>query len=329
MKTSAICLVVLVTALLAGCGGPTGETVTSALTVDAGAAQSVDEGTTVSLAGTASAGSGASVTGYNWTQTSGTSVTLSNPTSNQASFVAPVLTSSITLTFRLTVTDSNGKSASDTVSVTVNPVNAVPVANAGDDLAVNARVAVVIAGSGTDADGEVTAFAWAQTAGPDVTTTGADSAQLSFTAPIVSEATALTFSLTVTDNEGGTGSDDVTVTVNPAANQSPTANAGPDQSVEGNTTVTLSGSGSDSDGTIAAYAWTQTGGAAVTLTGADTSGPSFTAPVLTSTQPFTFQLTVTDNEGATATDEVTVTVHPIGADGSNWDSMVWDEGAWG
>jgi chitinase len=45
-----------------------------------------------------------------------------------------------------------------------------------------------------------------------------------------------------------------------------TANAGPDPTVDESTTVTLDGSAStDSDGTIASYSWTQTGGPKVTL----------------------------------------------------------------
>ena len=71
--------------------------------------------------------------------------------------------------------------------------------------------------------------------------------------------------------------------------------------------MTLDGTGStDSDGTITSFAWTQTSGPAVTLTGADTATPSFTAP--TGPASLTFELTVTDNDGATDTDSVTVTV---------------------
>ena len=44
---------------------------------------------------------------------------------------------------------------------------------------------------------------------------------------------------------------------------------------------------------------------AVTLTGANTATPSFTAP--TGPATLTFELTVTDNDGATDTDTVVVT----------------------
>ncbi|HYH74507.1 MAG TPA: PKD domain-containing protein [Candidatus Saccharimonadales bacterium] len=90
-------------------------------------------------------------------------------------------------------------------------------------------------------------------------------------------------------------------------NQPPTAQAGPDQTVIEGSTVTLNGSGSnDSDGTISSYTWLQTGGASVTLSSNSSPTPTFTAPVAGNT--LTFQLTVTDNTGATASDSVTVSV---------------------
>ncbi len=56
----------------------------------------------------------------------------------------------------------------------------------------------------------------------------------------------------------------------------PTINAGTDQSVIEQSSVVLTGSGSDSDGTITSYSWLQTGGAPqVTLGGANTATASF------------------------------------------------------
>lgn len=93
-----------------------------------------------------------------------------------------------------------------------------------------------------------------------------------------------------------------------AANAAPSANAGPDQAnVEPWSTVTLAGSGTDSDGSIASYAWTQTGGAAVTLSGTGATR-TFSAPATMGGDTLTFQLTVTDNLGATSTDSVSIGV---------------------
>ncbi|NAZ91235.1 glycosyl hydrolase family 18 protein [Vibrio toranzoniae] len=94
-------------------------------------------------------------------------------------------------------------------------------------------------------------------------------------------------------------------------NRKPTAAAGADQSVEGPASVSLDGSASkDSDGTIASYVWSQVSGTAVTLANGNAAVASFDVVEVTQQETLTFNLTVTDNEGATSTDTVVVTVNP-------------------
>ncbi|WP_432816141.1 glycosyl hydrolase family 18 protein [Vibrio intestinalis] len=95
----------------------------------------------------------------------------------------------------------------------------------------------------------------------------------------------------------------------PPGNRAPIASAGVDQTVVSATAVTLDASASkDSDGTIASYQWTQVSGEPVVLTGATTAQASFVAPTVTQNSVLVFEVTVTDNEAASATDRVTVTV---------------------
>jgi hypothetical protein len=109
-------------------------------------------------------------------------------------------------------------------------------------------------------------------------------------------------------------------------NQAPTANAGADQSItEPASSVTLTGSGTDADGTIASYAWTKLSGGAATITSPSSASTSVTGLTQGS---YTFRLTVTDNSGATATDDVVVTVNasvPTGSslhiEAENWSAM--------
>ncbi|WP_439146368.1 glycosyl hydrolase family 18 protein [Vibrio sp.] len=94
-------------------------------------------------------------------------------------------------------------------------------------------------------------------------------------------------------------------------NRKPTAAAGADQSFEGPASISLDGSASkDSDGTIASYAWSQVSGPAVTLANANAAVASFDVVEVAQQETLTFSLTVTDNEGATSTDTVVVTVNP-------------------
>lgn len=186
----------------------------------------------------------------------------------------------------------------------VKAVSTPPVADAGAAQAVNPGSAVNLDGSGSSDDGSITTYAWIQTSGTSVSLTGANTATPSFTAP--SSSGVLSFQLTVTDDVGITATNSVSVTVN----QPPTAHAGNDQSVSIGQAVTLDGSGSsDSDGSISSYQWNQTAGTTVTLSGATTASPTFTAPATAGT--LTFQLTVTDNLGATSSDTMNVVVNDV------------------
>src|SRR5690606_12046460 len=104
-------------------------------------------------------------------------------------------------------------------------------------------------GTGTDSDGTVEDYAWTQTSGPN-TATMATPGQASTVISNLIEGNYV-FTLTVTDDDGIAGSDQILVKVLPEPpNQPPVANAGADKSVTLPTnSITLTGSGTDSDGT--------------------------------------------------------------------------------
>ncbi|MEJ0100237.1 MAG: hypothetical protein WDO12_11070 [Pseudomonadota bacterium] len=111
--------------LLQGCGGGGGGSDLSGTNVlpaaNAGAAQTVTSGATVTLNGSASDSDGY-ITAYAWTQTAGPAVTLGNPAVAQTSFVAPLETVATTFTFALVATDNRGGlSPAATVTITVSP----------------------------------------------------------------------------------------------------------------------------------------------------------------------------------------------------------------
>ena len=93
-------------------------------------------------------------------------------------------------------------------------------------------------------------------------------------------------------------------------NESPTANAGSDRTVNEGDPVSLSGSGSDPDNDALTFSWRQSSGMpSVTLSNATSTAPSLTAPTqLAADASLVFELTVSDTSNATNTDTVTITV---------------------
>ncbi|MCJ8273374.1 MAG: hypothetical protein MJK04_28730, partial [Psychrosphaera sp.] len=82
--------------------------------------------------------------------------------------------------------------------------------------------------------------------------------------------------------------------------------------------MVLTGSGVDSDGSITSYQWTQNSGTAVELLNSDNATVSCTAPGADANQPLVFELIVTDNDGATATDLIDVyVVDPVQSAGAD------------
>ena len=95
-----------------------------------------------------------------------------------------------------------------------------------------------------------------------------------------------------------------------SSNNQPVANAGPDQTVNELTLVTLDGSQSyDPDGYAIAYSWTAPNG--ITLINSSISNPTFTAPEITEDKTFTFSLIVNDGILNSVADEVVITIKQV------------------
>jgi len=90
-------------------------------TANAGQDQSVSESDMVILDGSASMDPDDGIASIRWTQTGGTPVTMSDPTTRQPKFIAPAVSGEgQTLTFQLTITDMAGLTSQDTCVVIVN-----------------------------------------------------------------------------------------------------------------------------------------------------------------------------------------------------------------
>ena len=275
---------------------------------------------------------GGTIMTYDWQQTGGADVTLSDAAAVSPSFTAPATAGE--LVFTLTVTNNLGASATDTVGIIVTR-NKVPVANAGADqtVRVNARNVFLDGTRSYDLDinlytgpddGERLTYAWSQDSGPGGSLRSRTSARTQFS---LGDPGTSVFTLTVTDRSGASATDTVTIT----AYATPIANAGPDQTepeqtVRGGMPVMLDGGGSTvRGGTIVSYSWRECCRSgensrviitdlSVTITedGTNDDDPAtptaqFTAP-LDSSATLRFLLTVTDNNGRKAESLVAIAV---------------------
>lgn len=172
---------------------------------------------------------------------------------------------------------------------------------------------VTLVGEGVDPDNDTLVFQWVQIDGEPVTLSSYNVAEPTFMAPDVvnGQIKVLTFTLTVTDPFGASSSDTVEVVVNPV-NHPPMVDAGKDQVTFKNINVlTLVSSALDPDGDSLTYTWTQIAGQPLELT--STHGKYLTILPMyidySQTNPLTFQLTVDDGFGGSASD--TVSVYPL------------------
>ena len=285
-------------------------------TADAGADQTVAEGASVTLNGSGDDPDGDNdALTYAWTQVGTPTVTLSGEDTAAPTFTAPAdLLTTTSLEFSLTVNDGEDDSQGNTVTITITGVNDPPIANAGADQTVAEGATVTLDGSGSsDSEGENLTYAWTQVGTPMVSLNDADTATPTFTAPadLLNDAT-LEFSLVVNDGESDSAAATVTITIT-GVNDPPIADAGPDQNnIAEGASVTLDGSGSsdsDSDNSALTYAWTQVGTATVTLNGADTATPTFTAPAdLLTDATLEFSLVVNDGANDSVADSVIIAI---------------------
>jgi hypothetical protein len=164
------------------------------------------------------------------------------------------------------------------------------------------------------AAGGTTTLTWSSTNATSCNASGgtfAGAKATSGTQQITNIQAATTFSMVCSGAGGNSPAANANVTVSAVA----TAHAGVSRTVIAGATVRLSGEASfDPEGDALQYTWTQTAGApTVTLTGANTANPTFTAPTVAANTELTFSLTVTDGTFASGASSVVITVAPLAA----------------
>lgn len=219
------------------------------------------------------------------------------------------------LIITVAITACGGGSDDDTSSGTVNLF-----ANAGADISVTEGAEVMLSATAQGGTQPYT-FSWSSSPSLDITQDDNTTGSATFTAPAVTESTLYTLTLLVNDTAGASVSDTLVVTVEPT-NISPVALITVPQwdglatnTLPAGVSVTLDGSSStdqdasDSSSPIASYAWSQTSGTNV-ITGvdADEATLTFVTPISSTQETLVFQLTVTDEEGATGASSVSLLI---------------------
>lgn len=184
--------------------------------------------------------------------------------------------------------------------------NKPPVANAGKSRSITLPDnRATLTGSASDEDGKVESYRWTKVSGGHATLRDADTPKLEVTD--LAEGRYV-FRLTVKDDDGASDSDEVTLTVLPKPNQAPAVSAGGDRSIRlPDNELELRAAASDDDGEIKSYAWTKRSGNAVTMRGSNS--PTLNLSDMVQGR-YVFRVTVEDDQGEKASDEVTVTVYP-------------------
>ncbi|CAA0099407.1 Chitinase A [BD1-7 clade bacterium] len=190
----------ILNAMHEGLGHPLASGANRAPSANAGNDQTVTGPANITLDGSRSSDPDQDPLTYQWQQTSGPTVTLSNADSANPSFSVNAVDTAETLRFTLTVSDGKIQ-ATDEVSVTVQantPANTAPVVEVTSDVSVESTGTVSIVATATDVDGDTLTYSWSSNDGL-LTIDNADSAAISVTATAVTQDTTAQLTLLVSD----------------------------------------------------------------------------------------------------------------------------------
>ncbi|ALC43405.1 CG7565 [Drosophila busckii] len=214
-------------------------------------------------------------------------------------------------TFVLKVTDGSGQSSTAKVHVFVKPPsNSPPVAKAGANATSSLPLNwALLNGSESKDDIGIKSYLWKQQAGPNQAVILKANSSLA-------NATGLTlglyeFQLTVADENNNTAVDSTWVKIVQERNAAPIANAGGDRTITlPVTAIYLNGSQSWDDLAVVNYSWTREESS---LAAGSVIGHTDKQPIMILSNVvqgrYVFKLTVSDEQGLSSTDTVSINVH--------------------
>jgi PKD repeat protein len=278
---------------------------------DAGGPYSGDEGSDITFDGSSSTGQGDLT--YEWDFGDGFQ--------DLGAVFARSWSDNTSGTVTLRVTDEDGESATDDADYTVN--NVAPVANAGGPYSGLTAEDISISGSASDAGADDTITQWEWDLDYDSSGFNTDVTGKDITNQWADNGTYM-IALRVTDDDGAVSEPDSAEVI--ITNREPVSDAGGPYNVDEGSSITLDGSGSsDPDGTIAEYSWDLDGDG---LYG-DAAGqnPTFDASNLDGPSTVNISLLVTDDDGASASSDTTVTINNVAPSADAGGPYSVDEGS--
>lgn len=194
------------------------------------------------------------------------------------------------------------------------PANKAPIANAGADITVTGTADVTLNGSASrDPENGALSYQWSQVSGPSLSISNADMANAVVQLSGAASDVVYVFSLQVTDPEGLSSTDTVTLTHKAeTANQAPVVTVPASVTVEAGQSVSINATATDADGDSLTYAWTVPSG--VAASGQNSATLVVTAPTVTQSTQYSLSVLVSDG-ALDASAALTLTVTPKASGG--------------
>ena len=209
------------------------------------------------------------------------------------------------------VSDGTNTSNIATVAFEVSSrPNQAPIADAGEDVQSDLRDVITLFGQGTDPEGDTLTFNWSLVSKPSNSKLTNPPTGLSTFDVVPDVVGDYVFELIVNDGTVNSEPDSKTVSVS-LLNTAPTADAGENLAVNVDSTIELSGSGTDEEGDPLVYEWS----IVETPPGAQPALSNSTEPtaLFSASTPGTYKihLVVSDPYASSDPDSIDITVNPI------------------
>ncbi|WP_162197965.1 leucine-rich repeat domain-containing protein [Pseudoalteromonas rubra] len=273
-------------------------------------AQSVNENETLTLTAVADDRDG-QISRYAWSYQSDAQLQLSGEDSPTLEIITKGVDEDTQVTVSLSVTDNLGARATATYPVTIkNVLEPFSIEVTGESAYTEQTDFILTVVPSVDAS-QISQITWTHDAAIELLLSGADTPELTVSAPDLTDNLGVNFTVNVEHIDGRVQSESHWVQIRALPNASPAVSVSADEAVTEGVTFTLAADASDSDGQIARYSWSYSSELQLVVSDVTERTLQVTAPDIISDKTAHFSVTVEDNQGATATASHSVLVRAL------------------